>query len=151
MQGNGGDKDVVGPDRLNNVEQVSLSYLPPGKIAIQVTPNTTHASCLHKSFGSACTLLPFPHASMVKTAVTCFCCCQLRLWPPRRVFYSQVDGYRVFAAQGPQPYALVVLGKFTGVLASPSNPVNGAATLSGDCQIVAAEITAGPSSLTNSS
>ena len=63
---------------------------------------------------------------------------------------QQVDGYRVFSAQGPQPYALAVLGKFSGVLAGPSNPVNGASASPGDCSIVAAQITSKPPSLTNS-
>ena len=62
----------------------------------------------------------------------------------------QIDGYRVFSAQGPQPYALAVLGKFSGVLAGPSNPVNGASASPGDCSIVAAQITSAPPSLTNS-
>lgn len=41
MQGNGGANLAEGPDRTNNVEQVSLSYLPPGKIAIQVSLSQT--------------------------------------------------------------------------------------------------------------
>ena len=61
----------------------------------------------------------------------------------------QVNAYQVFAAQGPQPYALVVLGKFTGTLASESNPVNGGNSTTGSCQIVLAQITAGPTGLTN--
>lgn len=37
VQGNGGDNGgALGPDRTNNVEQVSLSNLPAGKVAIQV-------------------------------------------------------------------------------------------------------------------
>lgn len=61
----------------------------------------------------------------------------------------QVKGFRV--AVGPQPYALVVIGAFTGVLASPANPVNGAAqgSSNGTCQIVVAVITDGPVGLTN--
>ena len=37
MQGNGGNQGSNGSDRTNNVEQVSVSYLPPGQISIQVS------------------------------------------------------------------------------------------------------------------
>lgn len=39
LQGNGGgigSGDSFAPDRTNNVEQVSVSYLPPGDVAIEV-------------------------------------------------------------------------------------------------------------------
>jgi hypothetical protein len=39
LQGNGGgigSGDSFAPDRTNNVEQVSVSYLPPGEVAIEV-------------------------------------------------------------------------------------------------------------------
>ncbi len=64
-------------------------------------------------------------------------------------WHVQVKGFRV--AVGPQPYALAVIGAFTGVLASPANPVNGAAqgSSNGTCQIVVAVITDGPVGLTN--
>lgn len=32
---------MTGPDRTNNVEQVVLSYLPPGEVAIEVRRNPT--------------------------------------------------------------------------------------------------------------
>ena len=60
-----------------------------------------------------------------------------------------MDGYQVFSAQGPQPYALVALGSFTGVLASPSNPVNGGNATSGVCTVVVVQINDGPQGLTN--
>lgn len=39
LQGNGGgigSGDTFAPDRANNVEQVSVSYLPAGDVAIEV-------------------------------------------------------------------------------------------------------------------
>ncbi|KAK9815878.1 hypothetical protein WJX72_011193 [[Myrmecia] bisecta] len=94
--GNGGaEGGSVSADRLNNVEQVAISYLPAGQVAIEVS------------------------------------------------------AHQVFAAEGPQPYALVVLGQFEGTLASPSNPVGGGTNTSGTCQIVVANITSGPLGLTN--
>lgn len=62
----------------------------------------------------------------------------------------QVDAYKVYFGQGAQPYSLVVLGSFQGTLASPSNPVNGGKLTSGECQVALAQITSGPSGLTNS-
>lgn len=63
--------------------------------------------------------------------------------------FLQVKAQRVVV--GPQPYALAVIGAFTGVLASAANPINGAAAASsnGTCQIVVATITDGPTGLTN--
>lgn len=51
VQGNGGgigSGDTFAPDRTNNVEQVSLSYLPPGEVAIEVRypPSRDGASAL---------------------------------------------------------------------------------------------------------
>jgi hypothetical protein len=65
------------------------------------------------------------------------------------VGFEQVKAQRV--AVGPQPYALAVIGAFTGVLASASNPVNGvaAASSNGTCQIVVAVIVDGPIGLSN--
>lgn len=61
----------------------------------------------------------------------------------------KVSAFKVFPAQGPQPYALVVLGLFSGVLASPNNPVNGGNSSSGHCGVVVTRISSGPSGLTN--
>jgi len=62
-----------------------------------------------------------------------------------------VKAYQVFSVHGPQPYALAVLGKFGGVLASASNPANqeGSSAQSTTCRIVVATITDGPQGLTN--
>ena len=57
------------------------------------------------------------------------------------------------STHGPQPYALTVLGKFSGVLVSAANPAytgSPAAAQPGTCAIVVTTITAGPSGLTNS-
>jgi len=51
-----------------------------------------------------------------------------------------VSGARVTAQASPQPYALVVLGKFSGVLQSPKNPVGGSDSTSGSCVITLAVI-----------
>ncbi len=57
---------------------------------------------------------------------------------------------RVLATQGPQPYALVALGRFNGTLQSRFNPAAAAAGAApAPCRIVVAVITAGPSGLTN--
>ena len=65
--------------------------------------------------------------------------------------WLQVKAYQVFSVHGPQPYALSVLGKFGGVLASASNPANqeGSSAQSTTCRIVVATITDGPQGLTN--
>ena len=55
----------------------------------------------------------------------------------------------MFAPYGPQPYALVALGAFTGQLASAANPASTSDSAQ-SCQVVAATITSGPSALTNS-
>ncbi len=56
----------------------------------------------------------------------------------------------MLATQGPQPYALVVLGRFNGTLQSSSNPAAAAAGAASEpCRIVVAVITDGPSGLTN--
>ena len=63
----------------------------------------------------------------------------------------QVKAYQVFSTHGPQPYALAVLGKFSGVLASAGNPASreGSLAQASTCRIVVATITDGPSGLTN--
>lgn len=65
----------------------------------------------------------------------------------------QVRAHQVFSTHGPQPYALAVLGKFSGTLASPGNPAAGADASSGAaagaCPIVVTTITDGPSGLSN--
>ena len=63
----------------------------------------------------------------------------------------QVKAYQVFSTHGAQPYALAVLGKFTGALASASNPASreGSSAQSAICRIVVATITDGPSGLIN--
>ena len=63
----------------------------------------------------------------------------------------QVKAYQVFSTHGPQPYALAVLGKFSGVLASGSNPASqqGGFGRAATCRIVVAMITDGPQGLTN--
>ena len=55
----------------------------------------------------------------------------------------------MFAPYGPQPYALVALGAFTGQLASAANPAS-TSNSAQSCQVVAATIISGPSALTNS-
>ncbi len=59
----------------------------------------------------------------------------------------QVTGHQVFAAQGPQLYSLVVLGSFTGSLASAYNPA-GSNVTSSDCSLLVPQITAGPTGVT---
>ena len=63
----------------------------------------------------------------------------------------QVKAYQVFSTHGPQPYALAVLGKFSGALASASNPASqqGGSGQAATCRIVVAMITDGPQGLTN--
>ena len=63
----------------------------------------------------------------------------------------QVKAYQVFSTHGPQPYALAVLGKFSGALASASNPASqqGGYAQAATCRIVVAMITDGPQGLTN--
>jgi hypothetical protein len=63
-----------------------------------------------------------------------------------------VKAYQVFSTHGPQPYALVVLGKFSGTLVSACNPARqgGASAQSATCRIVEVTITNGPQGLTNS-
>lgn len=62
----------------------------------------------------------------------------------------QVRAERVLATQGPQPYALVVLGRFNGTLQSSANPAAAnASAASAPCRIVVVEVTDGPSGLTN--
>ena len=63
----------------------------------------------------------------------------------------QVRAYQVFSVHGPQPYALAVLGKFSGALASASNPASqqGGSKEAATCRIVVAMITDGPQGLTN--
>lgn len=65
----------------------------------------------------------------------------------------QVKAHQVFGMHGPQPYALAVLGAFTGTLASPGNPAVAAGASAGTagaaCPIVVTTITEGPSGLTN--
>ncbi|BDA49389.1 probable c5a peptidase at N-terminal half [Coccomyxa sp. Obi] len=98
LLGNGGgigSGDTFAPDRTNNVEQVSVSYLPPGEVAIEV------------------------------------------------------KAFQTFSTHGPQKYALAVLGKFSGILASPGNPANGGSVQPGKCHVVATTITGGPEGLTN--
>ncbi|KAK9839424.1 hypothetical protein WJX81_001331 [Elliptochloris bilobata] len=97
MLGNGGGLGGdLSPDRTNNVEQVAVTYLPPGDVAIEV-------------------------------------------WAER-----------VLATQGPQPYALVVIGRFNGTLQSAFNPAAVASRAAFEpCRIVVAVITDGPSGLTN--
>ena len=63
----------------------------------------------------------------------------------------QVSAYRVLSSQGPQPYALAVLGAYSGVLASAANPAYSGNAAQAACQVVVAQITAGPSGLTNAS
>lgn len=57
----------------------------------------------------------------------------------------------MFSTHGPQPYALAVLGKFDGVLASAGNPASreGSPAQASTCRIVVTTITDGPSGLTN--
>ena len=63
----------------------------------------------------------------------------------------QVKANQVFSIHGPQPYALAVLGKFSGALASASNPASqqGGSGQAATCRIVVAMITDGPQGLTN--
>lgn len=63
-----------------------------------------------------------------------------------------MKAYQVFSTHGPQPYALAVLGKFSGTLASASNPAKqeGPSAQSATCRIVVVAITDGPQGLTNS-
>jgi hypothetical protein len=46
-----------------------------------------------------------------------------------------VNATRIFARASPQNYSLVVLGKFTGVLQSPYNPVGAANATTGTCVV----------------
>ena len=50
LQGNGGgigSGDSFAPDRTNNVEQVSVAYLPPGEVAIEVRSSTKCLRSVH--------------------------------------------------------------------------------------------------------
>ncbi len=62
---------------------------------------------------------------------------------------AQVNAFQTFVTHGPQAYALVVLGKFSGILASPGNPANGGTAPPGTCHIIVTTITGGPQGLTN--
>lgn len=65
----------------------------------------------------------------------------------------QVKAYQVMSTHGAQRYALTVLGKFSGALASAANPAYSGAPAGAQpatCAIVVTTITAGPSGLTNS-
>lgn len=61
----------------------------------------------------------------------------------------QVKTFQTFTTHGPQKYALAVLGKFSGILASPDNPANGGIAELKTCRIVITTITGGPQGLTN--
>lgn len=62
---------------------------------------------------------------------------------------AQVKAFQTFSTHGPQKYALAVLGKFSGILASPGNPANGGTAPPGTCHIVVTTITGGPQGLIN--
>jgi hypothetical protein len=61
----------------------------------------------------------------------------------------QVRAHQVFSTHGPQPYALAVLGNFSGTLASSGNPAASSDAAADVCPIVVTTITDGPSGLTN--
>ncbi len=90
---------------------------------------------------------------MTVDSALCECCSsQYRAtrWPLKQRSLWQVRAERVLATQGPQPYALVVLGRFNGTLLSSFNPAAAAAGAASEpCRIVVAVITDGPSGLTN--
>lgn len=60
----------------------------------------------------------------------------------------EVTGFQIYGKASPQPYALVVLGAFEGVLASDANP-----GMEGEdgrtCEVAVVSITGGPEGLTN--
>ncbi len=61
----------------------------------------------------------------------------------------QVKAFQTFSTHGPQKYALAVLGKFNGILASPGNPANGGSVQPGTCHVIVTTITGGPNGLMN--
>ncbi|BDA48884.1 probable serine protease/ABC transporter B family protein tagD [Coccomyxa sp. Obi] len=103
--GNGGGissdgKYTFAPDHTNNVEQVSVPYLPPKQVAIEVR------------------------------------------------------AFQTFSIHGPQSYALAVLGKFSGTLASPGNPATWGSAQQPQpdaCHVINATITKGPHGPINNS
>ena len=60
-----------------------------------------------------------------------------------------MQAHQVFPSYGPQPYALVALGAFSGQLASAANPA-ASNDSSQTCQVLAATILTAPAALTNS-
>ena len=61
----------------------------------------------------------------------------------------EVRGTAVQAFAGPQPYAIVINGDFSGLLVRPSSSDLGSGATAGECALVVATITSGPSGVTN--
>ncbi len=84
--------------------------------------------------------LPLPHSPAF--ASPCLCArpapakqAPLDGRPPATAALPQVNATRVFGKASPQNYSLVVLGKFSGVLQSPYNPVGASNATSGTCVV----------------
>ena len=67
----------------------------------------------------------------------------------KNVCHLQVKAFQTFSTHGPQKYALAVLGKYSGILASPGNPANGGSVQTGACHVIVTAITGGPNDLIN--